>query len=53
MPLRGAAVLAKFMYDNGLTAQIVPAQAIATNQFIPYANDFDHRAFIARVKAMR
>jgi NitT/TauT family transport system substrate-binding protein len=52
-PLRGAAVLAKFMYDNGLTNQIVPASAIATNQFIAYANDFDHAAFIARVKRMR
>jgi NitT/TauT family transport system substrate-binding protein len=53
MPLRGAAVLAKFMYDNGLTTVIVPASAIATNQFIAYANDFDHRAFIAQVRQMR
>jgi NitT/TauT family transport system substrate-binding protein len=53
MPLRGAAVLAKFMYDNGLTSLIVPASAIATNQFIDFANDFDHQAFIARVKQMR
>jgi NitT/TauT family transport system substrate-binding protein len=52
-PPRGVAVLAKFMFDNGLTSQIVPASAIATNQFIAYANAFDHTAFIARVKQMR
>ena len=53
MPLRGTEVLAKFMYDNGVTAQQVPAAAIVTNQFIAYANAFDHKAFIAQAKAMR
>jgi hypothetical protein len=24
-----------------------------TDQFIDYANDFDHKAFVARVKKMR
>ena len=46
-------VLTKFLYDNGLTSQPIPASAIVTNQFIPYANDFDHKAFIAQAKAMR
>jgi hypothetical protein len=50
--LRGMQVLDNFMYDNGMTSVRVPASAIATNQFIAYANDFDHKAFIARVKAM-
>jgi NitT/TauT family transport system substrate-binding protein len=53
MPLRGIEVLTKFMQDNGLTTQIVPASAIVTNQFIDYANDFNHTAFIAQAKRMR
>jgi NitT/TauT family transport system substrate-binding protein len=52
MPLLGIKVLAKFMYDNGLTKAPVPASAIVTNEFIPYANDFDRKALIAQVKAM-
>jgi NitT/TauT family transport system substrate-binding protein len=50
---RNASVLAKWMADNGMAAHVVPATAIVTDQFIPYANDFDHKALIARVKAMR
>jgi ABC-type nitrate/sulfonate/bicarbonate transport system substrate-binding protein len=53
MPVRGLGVLTKFMYDNGLTTTLVPAQAIVTNQFIEYANDFNHGAFIGKVKAMK
>jgi NitT/TauT family transport system substrate-binding protein len=53
MPLRSVRVLTKFMYDNGLTTTLVPAEAVTTDQFIAYANDFDHKAFIAKVKAMR
>jgi NitT/TauT family transport system substrate-binding protein len=53
MPVRGLHVLTRFMYDNGLTPQLVPASDLVTDQFIGYANDFDHRAFIARAKAMR
>jgi NitT/TauT family transport system substrate-binding protein len=52
MPPRGVAVFTKFMYDNGLTTTLVPAQAVVTDQFIQYANDFDHNAFIRKVKAM-
>jgi ABC-type nitrate/sulfonate/bicarbonate transport system substrate-binding protein len=53
IPLRGVKLYTKFMYDSGLTAQLVPAEAVVTDQFIAYANDFDHPAFIARAKAMR
>jgi hypothetical protein len=53
IPLRGMEVFTKFMYDNGLTTTLVPARAIVTDQFIGYANDFDHNAFIRKVKAMR
>jgi hypothetical protein len=45
-------VLTKFMADNGLTTSVVPASAIVTDQFIDYANDFDHKAFIAKAKAV-
>jgi NitT/TauT family transport system substrate-binding protein len=53
MPLLGIQVLSKFMYDNGLTKAPVPPAAIVTNEFIDYANDFDHKAFVAHAKAMR
>lgn len=53
MPLRGMQVLAKYMVANGLTTQLIPAQQLVTDRFIPYANDFDHAAFIAQAKAMK
>jgi NitT/TauT family transport system substrate-binding protein len=52
MPLRGMIVLTKFMADTGLTATLVPASAIVTDQFITFANDFNHQAFIAQAKAV-
>jgi hypothetical protein len=45
--------LANFLYQNGLTSQLVPTSAIVTDRFITFANDFDHKAFIAQAKAMR
>jgi NitT/TauT family transport system substrate-binding protein len=53
IPLRGIRLYNKFMYDNGLTSQIVPAESVVTDQFIEYANDFDHAAFITEAKAAR
>jgi hypothetical protein len=44
-------ILSKAIFDNGATSTLVPASAIATSQFIDYANDFDHRAVIAAAKA--
>jgi len=52
LPVRNMRVLTKFMADNGLTTSVVPASAIVTDQFIDYANDFDHKAFIAKAKAV-
>jgi NitT/TauT family transport system substrate-binding protein len=52
MPVRDTTVLAKFLYDNGLTSQIVPASAVVTGQFITFANAFDHKALIVQAKAM-
>jgi NitT/TauT family transport system substrate-binding protein len=50
---RGMQVASKFLYDNGFTTQVVPPAAYMTNRFIAYANDFDHKAFIAYVKTLR
>jgi NitT/TauT family transport system substrate-binding protein len=53
MPPSGITIYTTFFYNAGLTSTIVPASAIVTNQFIPYANDFDKKAWIAEVRAMR
>jgi NitT/TauT family transport system substrate-binding protein len=53
VPMAGLDALSKVMFDNGRTKVLVPAAAVATDQFITYANDFDHRAFVAQAKAMR
>jgi ABC-type nitrate/sulfonate/bicarbonate transport system substrate-binding protein len=53
MPLNGVALYCKFFYDTGLTSSLVPADAIVTNRFVAYANDFDKKAWIAEVKGMR
>jgi NitT/TauT family transport system substrate-binding protein len=51
--LKGVALYCRFMNDAGLTKQLVPAAAVATNQFIAFANDFDHRAVEALAKRAR
>jgi hypothetical protein len=51
--LNGLAVYTKFFADNGLTQRQVPVSAITTNQFIAFANDFDHKALITAAKRMR
>jgi ABC-type nitrate/sulfonate/bicarbonate transport system substrate-binding protein len=43
---------AKFMLDSGFTHQPVPAADLVTNQFVAYANDFDHRAVAAQARRM-
>jgi NitT/TauT family transport system substrate-binding protein len=43
----------RVLAQYGMTAQPVPASAIVTNQLVAQANAFDHKAFIARAKAMR
>jgi NitT/TauT family transport system substrate-binding protein len=52
-PLRDMNVLSGAFHDHGMTNAVVPASAIVTNQFIDYANDFDHRAVIALAKAAK
>jgi NitT/TauT family transport system substrate-binding protein len=51
-PLRDMQVLSRTLHDYGMTSSVVPASAIVTNQFIAYANDFDHQAVIALAKSM-
>jgi NitT/TauT family transport system substrate-binding protein len=53
VPLAGMAILARVMNDSGRTTQIVPVSGFATDQFIAFANDFDHQALIDQAKAMR
>jgi NitT/TauT family transport system substrate-binding protein len=49
----GITVYGKFLFDRGMVSAIVPSSAIVTNQFVPYANDFDKKALIAHVKTIR
>jgi NitT/TauT family transport system substrate-binding protein len=49
----GMQIYAQFLYDNGMSTQVAPSSIVVTNRFIAYANDFDKKAFIARVKALR
>jgi NitT/TauT family transport system substrate-binding protein len=53
MPIGGVQIYDQFFYRAGLTHDVVPASAIVTNAFIPYANDFDKKAWIIAVKHMR
>jgi NitT/TauT family transport system substrate-binding protein len=50
---RGLALYCKFFQDAGLTQQLVPGASFVDDEFIAYANDFDHKAWIAQAKAMR
>jgi ABC-type nitrate/sulfonate/bicarbonate transport system substrate-binding protein len=50
---QGIAFLSKALADAGVTHQIVPVQAIMTNQFVDFANAFDHKALIAFAKSAR
>jgi NitT/TauT family transport system substrate-binding protein len=52
-PINGVQIYCQFLYNAGRTSTLVPAGAVVNNQFIPYANDFDKKAWIAEVKAMR
>jgi NitT/TauT family transport system substrate-binding protein len=53
LPVLAMDVFTRWSAANGLTKQVVPVQAVVTDRFIPYANAFDHQAFISRVAAMR
>ncbi len=53
VPYNGIALYCQFFYDAGITKSLVPAREISTNQFIAFANDFDHKAWIAEARRMR
>jgi len=53
LPLTGMQIYAKTLQQYGMTKEVVPVSAIATNEFIDFANDFDHKAAIAAAKAYR
>jgi NitT/TauT family transport system substrate-binding protein len=48
----GLELYSKLLTDYGVTRQVVPASAIVTDAFIPYANDFDHNAVIELARKM-
>ena len=49
---QGLEVYSKLLTDFGITSRVVPSSAIVTDQFIAFANDFDHQAVIALAKNM-
>jgi NitT/TauT family transport system substrate-binding protein len=49
---QGLEVYSKLLTDFGITPRVVPSSAIVTDQFIAFANDFDHQAVIALAKNM-
>jgi NitT/TauT family transport system substrate-binding protein len=49
----GMARYIKLLADSGVTRTVVPVSEVVTNQFIPYANAIDRKAFEARAEAMR
>jgi NitT/TauT family transport system substrate-binding protein len=51
-PVRGIELYSKVLTDYGITTQIVPGAAVVTDEFIEFANDFDHRAVTALAKRM-
>jgi NitT/TauT family transport system substrate-binding protein len=53
LPPHGLEIYSKLLTDYGLAHQVVPSSQIATDQFIGFANAFDHKALIALAKQMR
>lgn len=50
LPLAAIELYSHALTDVGMTKNVVPVDAIATNSLIDYANDFDHNAVIALAK---
>jgi NitT/TauT family transport system substrate-binding protein len=49
----GMQIVARDLQQYGMTKDVVPVSAILTNQFIDFANDFDHRAAMDAAKRYR
>jgi hypothetical protein len=50
---RGPGIYISFLANGGYVTQPPPVSAVETDDFIAYANDFDHKAFIAEMKKLR
>jgi NitT/TauT family transport system substrate-binding protein len=44
LSINGLQLYSRILADRGMTRQVVPAAAVATNQFVDFANAFDHRS---------
>jgi NitT/TauT family transport system substrate-binding protein len=51
LPLRGMELYCRDFADYGLTPNLVPAASLITNEFVEFANTFDHKKVIAEAKA--
>jgi NitT/TauT family transport system substrate-binding protein len=49
--LTGTAAYIQLMADAGVIKAAIPAQDVVTNEFIEFANDFDHRSIRQRAEA--
>jgi NitT/TauT family transport system substrate-binding protein len=50
LSINGLQLYSQILADRGMTKQVVPATAVATNEFVPFANTFDRPAVIAFAK---
>jgi hypothetical protein len=46
--LRDTELYSRVLVGAGMATQVVPAAAVATDQFVDYANDFDRKPLSAR-----
>jgi NitT/TauT family transport system substrate-binding protein len=53
IPPRSITAYVRYLVANGAMSAPIPTSTLVTNQFIAYANGFDHKAWIAQAKAMR
>jgi len=49
----GIAFYTKLLTDGGLIHDVPPLDAVMTNQFVDFANDFNHAAIVAQAKNTR
>jgi NitT/TauT family transport system substrate-binding protein len=53
LSINGLQLYSQLLADRGMTKSVVPAEAVATNDFVAFANDFDRPAVIAFAKGAR
>jgi NitT/TauT family transport system substrate-binding protein len=52
-PPLGVQLYSRILAQYGLAQTVVPGSAVVTNEFIPYANDFDHKALVKYAQAFQ